>query len=252
TGDADVNVRMDALRALARGEALTAPVITALVEMATGDADVGVRAMAMAALAGGGALTGPALTAAVEIATGDADVNVRMDALRALARGEALTAPVITALVEVATGDGDAGVRGEAVEVLARGEALTPPVITAAVEIAISDAKPSVRAQAVRVLRQAPPTKKIIEALVSLFADKDQGLRRHAGRTLVELSRRHTTHASGIRSALAAACTSPIDDDYSLNKQSGVDDAYDTLCRQMDEPVPVDPSVNLPPQRRAG
>ncbi|MGW4156947.1 HEAT repeat domain-containing protein [Micromonospora chersina] len=241
TGDADLSVRARAVGALAQGGALTAPVITAAVEIATGDADLRVRARAVGALAQGGALTAPVITALVEIATGDADLRVRMEAVEALAQGGALTAPVITALVEIATGDADLSVRARAVGALAQGGALTAPVITAAVEIATGDAKPGVRTQAVNVLKQAPPTNKIIEALVSLFADQDQGLRRHAGRTLVELSRQYATHADRIRSALASACTPFLDDDHTTNEQSGMDDAYDALRRQIGDPAPAYP-----------
>jgi hypothetical protein len=140
----------------------------------------------------------------------------------------------VAALTQIATTttdtDTDPSVRVEAGSALAGGEALSEPVITALTQIATSASDYSVREQAVKALQAAPPTPNLREAVVKLFRDDDNDVRRASAGTFVEWSRRYPQYINEIRSDLANACTEPAleaRDKYEL--RTGWDYAHEGL-----------------------
>ncbi|WP_433230397.1 HEAT repeat domain-containing protein [Micromonospora sp. CA-248260] len=182
----DPYVRISAGSALARGGALPPPVITALTTLATTATDPEVRISAGSALARGGALPPPVITALTTLATTATDPYVRISAGSALARGGALTPPVITALTTTATTATDPYVRISAVSALAHGGALPPPVITALTTLATTATDPEVRISAGSALaRGGALTPPVITALTTLATTAtDPGVRIRAGSAL--------------------------------------------------------------------
>jgi HEAT repeat protein len=146
-----------------------------------------------------------------------------------------LTDAVVAALVGLATSAEDPYVRVQAVGALASGGVLTDPVVAAAIELARTADDWPTRQAAANALRHSEPTPQVRTALLSIFIDKDSGVRRAAGDTLVDLVRRHPDVASAIRADLAAACDDPSFDVLDVyERRPGWDYAYDALRTMVD------------------
>jgi HEAT repeat protein len=180
-GDPDPRARHAAAVALGRFRPDPRVAVPALIE-AAGDADHEVRAEAMNGLAD--FMEDEAARAAVLAAIGDGDTFVRLRAIGALAwRPTPARLPTIRAAVAPMLRDPDRFVRASAVEILCRNSLMSSPDAPELVA-ALSDPDPEVRRRAATFLPYRLGSRTVIPALVRAMTDPEPWVRLGAVRRL--------------------------------------------------------------------
>jgi HEAT repeat protein len=217
---------------------LTEPIIGILDRLATTDPDSTVRTTAASTLAGRGVLIETVLAVLAGLAT-DPDPGPRRQVTSALGSRHLPAEPVAAILTSLLSDD-QVQVRIDAASALARRGDLTESVVTVLTDDAIHHQSWSTRHTATKMLERAAPTAAVRGRLLELLLDEDDDVRRSAGSSLVEMSRRHPQVAAGIRDDLARACTDPaLSTRDGIDKRTGWDYAQEALTAHVAALGPV-------------
>ena len=164
------------------------------------------------------------------LATTADDPYVQVQAAGVLGRAQALTPEVTSALIALATTADNPGVQVQAAGALGQAQALTPEVTSALITLTTTARTWMIRKDAAAILGQAEPAVEVEAALVGLFADVDNDVRKAAGSALTLLASRSAVAAPRILTRLTSACCDPtLETPDAYEHRPGYDYAYDTL-----------------------
>ena len=180
----DVNLRREAVEALAHAQADSPETITTLVQIIDSDTEEAVRREAVETLTD---LNTPDAWRVVQrLSTDHPDAHIRREAIESLGKASSDPAAALTALWDVIDNDVDLGVRREAVEAIA--ELGTPDAYDAIRQLAESHPHRDIRSEAVEAIEMFSDKEDALSILVDIVeSDADSGVRQEAIEVLVDL-----------------------------------------------------------------